>query len=59
MQPLVVTVEEAAKALTLSECTTRKLIKDGTIPSIRISPRRVVIPVKALEKILEGEVSIA
>ncbi len=43
------TVKETAQRLGIAEQTVRKLVKDGDLPSIRVSPRRIIIPVTALE----------
>lgn len=45
---------EAAEKLGVSLPTLRSEIKKGTIPSIRLGTRRVLIPVSALEKYLES-----
>lgn len=47
------TVKETAQRLGIAEQTVRKLVKDGDLPSIRVSPRRIIIPVTALEDWLE------
>lgn len=44
------TIREAAQRLNIAEATVRKLIRDGDLPSIRISPRRIIIPVSTFEK---------
>lgn len=49
-----VTVEEAARILGLGRSTTFEAVRTGRIPSIRISPRRIVIPRRALENLLAG-----
>ena len=43
------TVKETAKKLGTAESTVRRLIREGDLPSIRISPRRIIIPVAAFE----------
>ena len=43
------TVKETAQRLGIAEQTVRRLVKNGELPSIRISPRRIIIPVAALE----------
>ena len=43
------TVKEAAQRLGIAEQTVRRLVREGDIPSIRISPRRIIIPVTAFE----------
>lgn len=43
-------IHEVAQRLNVAEATIRQLVHKGTIPSIRISPRRIIIPVLAFEK---------
>ena len=47
----VLTTPEAAELLRVSERMMRDLIKDGTVPSVRLG-RRVLIPVPALLRTL-------
>lgn len=47
------TVPETAKALGVSEKTIRRAIASRGLPAVHVGPRRVVIPVAALEKWLE------
>jgi excisionase family DNA binding protein len=49
---LVLTVEETAKILGISRGTAYVLANNGSIPAIRISKRRIIIPRKALEDFL-------
>lgn len=51
---LALSIREASVRLGISEGTTWAMIRAGRIPSVRISPRRVVIPVAALERLLAG-----
>lgn len=43
---------EVSQSLHISKSLTYKLIREGKLPSIRISARRITIPVAALEKFL-------
>jgi excisionase family DNA binding protein len=43
------TIREVAQRLDVAEATVRRLVREGDLPSIRISPRRIIIPVSALE----------
>ena len=54
---LTLTVAEASEALNLSKATTYMLVNTGRIPAIRISPRRIIVPVAALMAMLESEAS--
>jgi len=45
----VITLKEASQRLGVCIHTIRKLVEDGEIISIRISPRRIVIPLKPFE----------
>ena len=46
----VFTVKETAQKLDVAEATVRRLIREGELPSVRISPRRIIIPISAYEK---------
>ena len=50
--PLVMTVEEAAIALGISRATAYSLVNQGRLPAIRISDRRLIVPIKALNELL-------
>lgn len=43
------TVREVAEALGISRVRTYELVKEGKIPSVRLSPRRIRIPVEVFE----------
>ena len=45
----VITLKEASQRLGVCIHTIRKLVEEGEIISIRISPRRIVIPLKPFE----------
>ena len=49
------TVEEAASRLGISRAVAYEAVRTGTLPSIRISPRRIVIGKAALAKLLGEE----
>jgi len=46
-------VPQAAKFLGISRSLTYELVKTGTIPSIRLGEKRIVVPVAALERMLD------
>lgn len=50
---MTLTVEEMAKQLGISRSVAYQLIKEKGFPSIRVGERRVIIPVKSLERWLE------
>lgn len=52
VEKLTVSVEEAAGILGISRGTAYQLAKEGRLPAIRISDRRIIIPRKALEELL-------
>jgi excisionase family DNA binding protein len=52
--PLVLTVEEAARLLGISRGLAYKMIRQGVIPSIRFG-RRVVVPRSRLQALIDGE----
>ena len=49
------TPKEFMIAKNLSRNTVYEGIKDGTIPSIRISKRKILVPVDAFERILANQ----
>jgi excisionase family DNA binding protein len=51
-EKLVYTIDETASKLGLSRATAYSLAREGRIPAIRISERRLVVPKVALEKML-------
>lgn len=53
--PLGIAPEEAFRKLGVSRALGYKLIKKGVLPAIRLGERRLVVPVAALEKLLEVE----
>ena len=50
-----VTVEEAARILGVGRAAAYEGVRSGRIPSVRVSARRIVVPLAALERLLEGE----
>lgn len=52
--PLGYTIKRAANKISLSETMTRKLVVEGSIPSIRVG-RRWIIPAKALEAWVDNQ----
>ncbi len=50
-----VTVEEAARILGVGRASAYEGIRTGRIPSIRVSPRRIVISRAVLDRMLAGE----
>jgi excisionase family DNA binding protein len=55
---LTLSIKEAAEAVGVSENTLRQSIREGRVPAIRISERRLVIPKFALMRMLELSVSL-
>ncbi len=51
---MTVTVEEAAEILGISRAFAYALVRKGELPSLRLG-RRLVVPRRALEQLLEGE----
>lgn len=49
---LTMTVEEAAIALGISRATAYSLVNQGRLPAIRISDRRLILPVKSINELL-------
>lgn len=55
VEKLALDIPEAAQALGISRATAYSLVREGKLPAIRISERRVIIPKVALERLLAGE----
>ena len=53
-EKLTMSVVDAGKALGVSRATAYLLANTGQIPAIRISQRRLVVPIAALLKMLES-----
>jgi len=53
---LVLTVEETGEVLGISRATAYTLVRDGRLPAIRISDRRIIIPRKAIDDLLASAV---
>jgi excisionase family DNA binding protein len=53
MEPLAVSVAEAARLLSVSKRTISRWIRSGRIPAIRLS-RRVLVPLDSLKKLLQS-----
>ncbi len=56
MEPLMISVADAARVLGLSKSTIGKLALDRTIPSLRVGSR-VLLPVKALSEWIDGRLA--
>jgi len=50
---LIYTVEEAGELLGISRATAYALARQGRLPVIRISDRRLIVPKVALSRLLE------
>ena len=53
-QRLVMSVPEAAEALGISRAHAYEMVARGDLPSVRLG-RRVLVPRRALERLVEGE----
>lgn len=52
---MVLTVEELARTLGISKPVAYELVRKKGFPAIRVSERRIIVPVEALRKWLESE----
>ena len=57
IQPLTVTVEQAAKLLGIGRSTAYELVHTGDIPSLRLG-RRIVVPIAQLDQTLAAGTSV-
>lgn len=56
MQPLAVSVPQAAALIGVSTSTYYREAAAGRLPLVRISPRRSVVPMAALVRVINKEV---
>lgn len=49
MEPIFASVAEFAAAIRVSEWTAKRLLRDGTVPSVKLNGRRLV-PVQAIHE---------
>ena len=56
IQPLTVTVEQAARLLGIGRSTAYELVHTGAVPSLRLG-RRIVVPVGRITQMLEADLS--
>jgi excisionase family DNA binding protein len=50
-----VTVDQAARILGIGRAAAYEAVRAGRIPSVRISERRIVIPKRALDRLLDAD----
>lgn len=55
MEKLAVSVSEAAKLISVSKSTCYQMCEQGRLPAIRITEKRLIIPVKALQEWLDKQ----
>lgn len=54
LKPMAVSLPEAAKLLGISKSLAYKLAASGEIPTIQMGERRKIVPMAALEKLVEN-----
>lgn len=55
MEQKTMSVQEVANALGISRTTAYEVVNRADFPSIRVSPRRIVVPVSEFQKWVEKE----
>jgi len=55
VRTLAVKPEEAARMLGIGRNLVYEMIKSGEIPAVRLGERRLLVPIAALEKLLDVE----
>lgn len=55
LKPMAVSLTEAARLLGISKSLAYKLAASGEIPTITMGERRKIVPMAALEKLVENE----
>lgn len=50
LTPIMVSVPEAAQLLNIKRSRAYELVNSGVIPSVRLGPRCIRVPVRALEE---------
>ena len=53
-EPLTYSIKECAELLHCSPRLVYKLVAKGDIPSLRLGPKKIVIPAKKLRAMIEG-----
>lgn len=56
-EPLYYTFQEACSVLNVTENTLRKAVNEGRIPSIKVGPKAIRIPVEGLRELWERPAS--
>lgn len=54
MENVAFNISESAKMMGISKNTVIRLIKDGKLPAKRPAPRRIIIPLGAINEYLKG-----
>ena len=54
MENVAFNISESAKMMGISKNTVIRLIKDGKLPAKRPTPRRIIIPLGAINEYLKG-----
>lgn len=54
MDKVAYNISEAAKMMGLCKNTVIRLIKDGKLPAKRPCPRRIIVPLSAINEYLKG-----
>jgi len=55
LEKLLLSVDETAETLNLSRNSVYELIRQGRIPAVRLGKRKLGIPRKELERVLEAK----
>ena len=55
MERLAVSVSEAARLLSISKSTFYRLVQEGKAPAIRVTEKRLIVPVAALQAWLQAQ----
>lgn len=51
---LTVTIDEAAEILGIGRTLAYEMVRRGELPHLRLGPRKLVVPKKALDQLLES-----
>ena len=52
-----ISIEDAAKALNIGRSLAYELAREGKIPTLHLGKRRIVVPRKAIERMIENAIA--
>jgi excisionase family DNA binding protein len=59
MTAAFLTVREASRILSVSKSGVYRMVKDRVLPSLRLTRRRIRIPVAAIQRLMDSEIDFS